>query len=49
MRLHRFYIDKKIDEEKIFINENGLVHQWKNVFRFNVGGEMILFDGRDLS
>ncbi len=45
MRLHRFYIDKKIDEEKIFINENGLVHQWKNVFRFNVGGEMILFDG----
>jgi 16S rRNA (uracil1498-N3)-methyltransferase len=45
MRLHRFYINKIIDNEKVLIDEERLIHQWRNVFRFNVGGEVILFDG----
>lgn len=45
MRLHRFYINKLIDSEEVVINEERLIHQWRNVFRFNVGGELILFDG----
>ena len=45
MRLHRFYINKLIDSEEVVINEERPIHQWRNVFRFNVGGEFILFDG----
>lgn len=45
MRLHRFYIDKKIETDLIKINEERLVHQWRDVFRYNVGTEVILFDG----
>ena len=45
MRLHRFYINKTIDNEEVVIGDDRLIHQWRNVFRFNVGGEVILFDG----
>ncbi len=45
MRLHRFYIEKQIDGDNINISDKDLVHQWKNVFRYNVGSEVILFDG----
>lgn len=45
MRLHRFYINKIIDNEEVVIDDDRLIHQWRNVFRFNVGGEVILFDG----
>ena len=46
MRLHRFYIDKKIgDEEKITLTNPELIHQLANVFRFKAGDKVILFDG----
>jgi 16S rRNA (uracil1498-N3)-methyltransferase len=45
MRLHRFYINKKITEKTFDIVDSTLVHQWKKVFRYNVGGQVILFDG----
>jgi len=45
MRLHRFYIEKAIDGESVIVSNKDLVHQWKNVFRYNVGSEVILFDG----
>jgi 16S rRNA (uracil1498-N3)-methyltransferase len=34
-----------IAEEKFEIADRELVHQWKNVFRYNVGSQVVLFDG----
>ena len=45
MRLHRFYIETPISEDKFDITDRELVHQWKSVFRYNVGSQVILFDG----
>lgn len=45
MRLHRFYVDKAISGNTFDITDRELVHQWKNVFRYNVGSQVILFDG----
>ncbi len=45
MRLHRFYIDKPITEKTFDVIDKDLVHQWKKVFRYNVGSQVILFDG----
>ena len=45
MRLHRFYIDKPITSETFDISDRDLVHQWRNVFRYNVGSQVIFFDG----
>jgi len=45
MRLHRFYIGTPISEDKFDITDRELVYQWKNVFRYNVGSQVILFDG----
>jgi 16S rRNA (uracil1498-N3)-methyltransferase len=45
MRLHRFYVEAPITEETFDITDKDLVHQWKNVFRYNVGSQVILFDG----
>ncbi len=46
MRLHRFYIKNGIREDVFDITDRELVHQWKNVFRYNVGSQVILFDGK---
>lgn len=45
MRLHRFFIETPIEGELITVLDNRLIHQWKNVFRYTEGGEIILFDG----
>lgn len=45
MRLHRFYIDTPLEHTREEIKDERLVHQWRNVFRYNVGSEVILFDG----
>ncbi len=45
MRLHRFYIDKKIDSKIFDVTDRDLVFQWKKVFRYNVGSQVIVFDG----
>lgn len=45
MRLHRFFIEQKIGEEKnVVIRDIELFHQLKNVFRYNVGSQVILLD-----
>lgn len=45
MRLHRFFVSDTIGEEKsVTLNDSALVHQLKNVFRFTIGGQVILFD-----
>ncbi len=45
MRLHRFYLEKPITEETFDVPDEDLAHQWSNVFRYNVGSQVILFDG----
>ncbi len=49
MRLHRFYIEEKIEQKKeITILDQDLIHQLLHVFRFQIGDKVILFDGSDL-
>ena len=47
MRLHRFYSENVLPAEgEIFRVENfELCHQWRKVFRYNVGSQVIMFDG----
>jgi len=45
MRLHRFYIDKPIAQETFDITDRELIHQWRSIFRYNVGSQVVLFDG----
>lgn len=45
MRLHRFFIDRQIENTKETISDLDLIHQWRSVFRYNIGSEVILFDG----
>lgn len=45
MRLHRFYVETPITSDNFDITDKDLVHQWKKVFRYNVGSQVILFDG----
>lgn len=45
MRLHRFHLSTPIEKEVFDITDRDIVHQWKSVFRYNVGSQVILFDG----
>lgn len=45
MRLHRFYTKTPIEKDEFDISDRELAHQWRNVFRYNVGSQVILFDG----
>ena len=45
MRLHRFYVQTPISGDTFDITDRDMVHQWKHVFRYNVGSQVILFDG----
>jgi len=45
MRIHRFYLHTPISDNTFDISDRELVHQWKHVFRYNVGSQVILFDG----
>lgn len=45
MRLHRFFVQTPITSDNFDISDRDMVHQWKNVFRYNVGSQVIIFDG----
>lgn len=46
MRLHRFYIPEEIgNKEVIKVRDAKLMHQWRDVFRYTTGAQVILFDG----
>lgn len=46
MRLHRFFIEENIGNEKtIKMFDEALLHQMKNVFRLEAGKRVIFFDG----
>ena len=45
MRLHNFFIDQKIGEQKnVRITDVELLHQLKNVFRLDKGAEIVFLD-----
>ncbi len=45
MRLHRFFVSDSLDgRDTVVIHNSDLLHQLKNVFRFTVGGQIVLFD-----
>ncbi len=45
MRLHRFFVEEKLENKKEFVTDNPeLIHQWKNVFRLRSGEKVILLD-----
>ena len=53
MKLHRFYIGDIKDkngplqlEHSLWINDPELVKQWTKVLRFEIGEEVVLFDGK---
>ncbi len=50
MRLHRFYTSelqmaKNKPSDRVSITDSGLIHQWRDVFRYTVGGQVRIFDG----
>ncbi|MFH0755330.1 MAG: RsmE family RNA methyltransferase [bacterium] len=47
MRLHRFYLNKKIEKE-VHINDKELLHQWLKVFRLKASNRIIIFNGGDI-
>ncbi len=45
MRLHRFFVSQNLlDSDEVVIRDADLYHQLRNVFRFTVGGQVILLD-----
>lgn len=42
MRLHRFYTTQKLTSPLIYTDISH-IHQWKNVFRYELGADVILF------
>ena len=47
MRLHRFYVAPQTIQLKhdFWLHDLQLVHQWRKVLRYQVGQEVVLFDG----
>ncbi len=45
MRLHNFFIDQKIgDQKQITVGGSDLISQWRHVLRLNTGSSVVLFD-----
>lgn len=47
MRLHRFYVNPTSFQLKhdFWLHDSALLHQWNKVLRFQIGQQVILFDG----
>jgi 16S rRNA (uracil1498-N3)-methyltransferase len=46
MRLHRFYVGKEFDlTHDFWLHNQRLINQWKRVLRYQVGQQVVLFDG----
>lgn len=45
MRLHRFYITDPLEGKSVVVTNRDLIHQWRKVFRYNVGSQVIVFNG----
>lgn len=44
MRIDRFFIQTPIEGETVEIHDDALMHQWRNVFRYQVGTRVMLLD-----
>lgn len=45
MRIHRFYTKEEIGGKTFDITDKDIIHQWRSVFRYNVGSQVIIFNG----
>jgi 16S rRNA (uracil1498-N3)-methyltransferase len=53
MRLHRFYLEQSIansvvkekTQQEIKVENEDLIHQWRDVFRYTTGAQVVVFDG----
>lgn len=45
MKLHRFHSGDIELKHDFWLHDERLIHQWKNVLRFQAGQELVLFDG----
>ena len=46
MKLHRFYVGDEVGlTQTTWVHDEKLLHQWRRVLRFEVGREVVLFDG----
>lgn len=47
MRSHRFYVGSKIElKHDFWLQDERLIHQWRNVLRLRTGDQVVLFDGQ---
>jgi 16S rRNA (uracil1498-N3)-methyltransferase len=46
MRLHRFYAPDVELAHDFWLHDEKLLHQWRNVLRYQPGQQVVLFDGR---
>lgn len=47
MKLHRFFVGDEVAlVQKVWVHDEKLLHQWRRVLRFDVGREVVLFDGK---
>lgn len=44
MKMHRFFVEEKLEGKEIRISDADLLHQWRSVFRFRAGDKIILLD-----
>jgi len=45
MRIHRFFVNQHIPTQgRVKIEDDNTIHQWRNVLRFKIGQELVLFD-----
>lgn len=46
MKLHRFFVGKDVElTHKTWLHDAKILHQWRKVLRFEIGREVVLFDG----
>lgn len=46
MKLHRFFVGKDVElTHKMWLHDVKILHQWRKVLRFEIGREVVLFDG----
>jgi len=46
MRTHRFYINPDTEiKHQFWLHDKAIIHQWRNVLRFQTGQQVVLFDG----
>lgn len=45
-KLHRFNITDTELKHDFWLHDENLIHQWRNVLRFQAGRELVLFDGQ---